>query len=121
MVQPGDVLARMDTVELEAQLAAAKAQVTKAQSEKTMAEAQIVERIAGRAYAEQEYQRYSLTAAQGWTTKETLDKYTSERLRPGRPKSRASRRNSRIDSGRPGRRAYSIQTGGARCGYHILG
>ena len=42
MVHAGDVLARMDTAELEAQLQAAKAQVRRNESEKTMAEALIV-------------------------------------------------------------------------------
>jgi len=39
MVHAGDVLARMDTAELEAQLQAAQAQVKKAEQEKIMAEA----------------------------------------------------------------------------------
>ncbi len=51
MVQAGQVLARMDTVELEAQLASAKAQVRKAEAEKAMAEALIVQRISERTFA----------------------------------------------------------------------
>lgn len=44
MVHAGAVLARMDTVELEAQLRAAEAQVRKAEHEKAAAEALIVQR-----------------------------------------------------------------------------
>jgi multidrug efflux pump subunit AcrA (membrane-fusion protein) len=47
-VQAGAVLARMDTAELEAQLASAKAQVRKAEAEKVAAEALIVQRISER-------------------------------------------------------------------------
>ena len=77
MVQAGAVLARMDTVELEAQLAAAKAQVRKAESEKAMAEALIVQRISERTFQEQEFRRTSTLSAQGWATKEKLDQYSS--------------------------------------------
>jgi HlyD family secretion protein len=77
MVHAGQVLARMDTVELEAQLAAAKAQVAKAQSEKTMAEAQIVERTAARTFAAQELQRTATLVGKGWSTREEFDKRES--------------------------------------------
>jgi HlyD family secretion protein len=72
-VHAGEVLARMDTVELEAQLASAKAEVQKAKFEKAMAEALIVQRVADRTYAEEEFQRYSTLAKQGWATGEKLD------------------------------------------------
>ena len=77
MVQAGAVLARMDTVELEAQLASANAQVRKAESEKAMAEALIVQRISERTFQEQEFRRTSTLSAQGWATKEKLDQYSS--------------------------------------------
>ena len=59
MVHAGQVLARMETTELEAQLQAAKAQVKKAKSEKMMAEAQIATSISQRLFEQQEYQRTS--------------------------------------------------------------
>jgi HlyD family secretion protein len=73
MVQEGQVLARMDTVELEAQLASAKAQVQKAEFEKVAAEALIVQRISDRTFAQQEFQRTSALNAKGWASNEKLD------------------------------------------------
>src|SRR5271166_1688398 len=78
MVQPGDVLARMDTAELEAQLAAAKAQVRRNESEKAMAEALIVQRISERTFAGQEFQRTSTLNKQGWAPTEKLDDISSK-------------------------------------------
>jgi HlyD family secretion protein len=78
MVKRGDVLARMDTTELEAQLASAKAEVVKAKYEKVQAEASIAERIAERTFQEQEFQRTSTLAAQGWATREKLDQVSSQ-------------------------------------------
>ncbi len=75
---PGEVLARMDTAELEAQLQAAKAQVDAAESEKTMAEALIVQRISERTFAQQEFQRTSTLNKQGWATGEKLDDISSK-------------------------------------------
>jgi HlyD family secretion protein len=72
-VHAGDVLARMDTAELEAQIQAAKAQVKKAEFEKKMAEAQIATSISQRLFEQQEYQRTSTLARQGWATGEKLD------------------------------------------------
>ena len=73
MVQAGQVLARMDTAELEAQLQSAKAQVRKAEAEKVAAEAQIVQRISDRTFQEQELRRTSTLNRQGWATGEKLD------------------------------------------------
>ena len=73
MVQPGQVLARMDTVELEAQLRAAEAQVLKADREKVMAEATIVQRESERVFAAQELQRTATLVERGWSTRELLD------------------------------------------------
>jgi HlyD family secretion protein len=72
-VQAGQVLARMDTAELEAQLQSAKAQVRKAEAEKVAAEAQIVQRISDRTFQEQELRRTSTLNRQGWATGEKLD------------------------------------------------
>ena len=46
MISPGQVVARMDTTQLEAQLQAAKAQVNVAEHQKTQAEATIVHKTA---------------------------------------------------------------------------
>lgn len=73
MVQPGALLARMDTAELAAQLAAAEAQVRKAENERTMAEAQIAQRSGERVFAQQEVQRTATLVERGWSTRELLD------------------------------------------------
>ena len=73
MVDKGAVLARMDTVELQAQLAAAEAQVRKAEHEKIMSEAQVNQRISERTFAAQELERTSTLVARGWSTREQLD------------------------------------------------
>lgn len=73
MVDKGAVLARMDTVELEAQLAAAQAQVRKAEHEKIMSEAQVTQRISERTFAAQELQRTATLVEKGWSTREQLD------------------------------------------------
>ena len=73
MVHAGDVLARMDTDELQAQLRAAQAQVVRAQHEKVMAEAIIASRESELVFAGQELQRTSILNKQGWATNEQLD------------------------------------------------
>jgi HlyD family secretion protein len=73
MVQAGQVLARMDTDELNAQLRSAQANVRKAEAEKLVAEAVIVRSIADRTFAQQEFQRTSTLNKQGWATGESLD------------------------------------------------
>jgi HlyD family secretion protein len=78
MVQAGAVLARMDTVELEAQLHAAQAQVRKAEHEQTMAEAQIAQRASERVFATQEIQRTAALVEKGWSTRELLDQRQKE-------------------------------------------
>jgi HlyD family secretion protein len=78
VVHTGDVLARMDTAELEAQLASAKAQVKKVEFEKAMAGALIVQRIAERTFQQQEFQRTSTLNRQGWAPTEKLDDISSK-------------------------------------------
>src|SRR3974390_1410368 len=73
MVQAGQVLARIDTDELQAQLRAAQAQVVKAQHEKVMAEALIASRESEFVFAGQELQRTSILNKQGWATHEQVD------------------------------------------------
>lgn len=78
MVDADQVVARMDTVELEAQLNAAKAQVQRAQHEKTQAEAGIVQRESERTFARQEMQRTAALNEKGWATGEKLDQRRNE-------------------------------------------
>ena len=78
MVEAGEVVARMDTVELEAQLRAAEAQVLRAEHEKTQAEALIVQRDSERTFARQELQRATTLMEKGWATVEKVDQRRSE-------------------------------------------
>ena len=78
MVDAGQVLARMDIGELEAQLRAAEAQVRKAEHEKTQAEALIVQRESERTFARQELQRANTLYQKGWATGEKLDQRQNE-------------------------------------------
>ena len=73
MVDTGQVLARMDTVELEAQLASAQAQVRKFEHQKIMAEAQVAQHMSERTFAAQELQRTATLVERGWSTREQLD------------------------------------------------
>ncbi|MDR3530110.1 MAG: HlyD family efflux transporter periplasmic adaptor subunit [Rhodopila sp.] len=78
MVDAGAVVARMDTVELEAQLRSAQAEVEKAQHEKVMTEALIAQRDSERIFATQELQRTTVLAAKGWAPIEQLDQRRSQ-------------------------------------------
>jgi HlyD family secretion protein len=73
MVEAGEVLARMDVVELEAQLAESKAKVVQAEHEKKQAEALIVQRESERTFAKKELFRAATLHKQGWATGEKLD------------------------------------------------
>jgi len=77
-VDAGQIVARMDTAELEAQLAAAKAQVLKAEHEKTQAEALIAQRDGERVFAKQELDRTAILNAQGHASNELLDQWKSK-------------------------------------------
>jgi HlyD family secretion protein len=78
IVDAGEVVARMDTAELEAQIQAAQAQVRKSEHEKAQAEAQIVQRDSERTFARQELQRTSTLVERGWSTGEKLDQRRNE-------------------------------------------
>jgi len=78
MVDAGEVVARMDIAELEAQLHAAEAQVDKAGHERTQAEALIVQRNSERTFARQELQRTTTLIEKGWSTREQLDQRQSQ-------------------------------------------
>jgi HlyD family secretion protein len=78
MVDGGQVVARMDTVELEAQLAAAEAEVQQAEYEKVQADAQIAQRESERIFAQQELQRAAKLEETGHGTVEKLDQRRNE-------------------------------------------
>jgi HlyD family secretion protein len=78
MVDTGEVVARMDTRELEAQFRAAEAQVVRAQHEKTLADAKIAQRLSERTFAQQELARAAELQARGHGTVEMHDRRRSE-------------------------------------------
>lgn len=72
-VETGQVVARMDTSELEAQLAGAQAQVRRAEKSIAEAEASIAQRESERTLAEQEHERASKLKESGYGTVQSLD------------------------------------------------
>lgn len=78
MVDAGEIVARMDTEELEAQLRNAEAKVRVAEHEKFQAEAVIVQRDSERTFARQELGRTTTLVQQGWATGEKLDQRRNE-------------------------------------------
>jgi HlyD family secretion protein len=78
MVDGGQIVARMDTVELEAQLAAAEADVKQAEHEKVEADALIAQRESERTFAEQELTRAKTLFERGHGTGEKLDQRRNE-------------------------------------------
>lgn len=72
-VDAGAVVARMDTTELEAQLAGAKAQVRRAETAIISAEAAIEQRKSELALAKQELDRAAQLKDKGFGTQQTLD------------------------------------------------
>ena len=78
MIDAGQVVARMDTAELEAQLHSAQAQLRRAEHEQTQAEHVIVQRDSERTFARQELERTAALVKKGWSTREKLDQRQSE-------------------------------------------
>jgi HlyD family secretion protein len=78
MVDAGEVVARMDAVELEAQLRSAQASVVRSEHEKTQAEALIVQRESERTFAQQELDRAVTLVDKGWMPREKLDQRHNE-------------------------------------------
>jgi HlyD family secretion protein len=78
MVHAGQVLARMDTSTLEAELAAAKAQVAVNEHKKAEAEASIVQQQSNLVFARQELERATTLYHQGFGTGEKLDQETNQ-------------------------------------------
>lgn len=72
-VETGQVVARMDTSELEAQLAGAQAQVRRAEKAVAEAQAAIAQRESERTLAEQEHERASKLKESGYGTIQSLD------------------------------------------------
>ncbi len=79
MVSAGQVLARMDTAELDASLARAKALVAQAQQDVAEARAQIAKRESELKFAEQELGRATFLVQKGHISRERLDRRQSER------------------------------------------
>jgi len=73
LVNAGDVVAHMDIVQLNAQLAAAQAQVIVAQHQQTEAQAKIVQQESQRDYSQKELDRIAPLVAKGVSTPEQLD------------------------------------------------
>ncbi len=78
IVDKGEVVARMDTVELQAQLQAAQAQVRKAEHERDQAQALIAQRESERTLATQELQRTINLRKEGLAPTEQLDQRQSQ-------------------------------------------
>jgi len=77
MVKAGDVIARLDSVQIEAQLRAVEAQARQAMHAKHEAEAVIVQRTSERDLARQEFERGRALHATGNMPTESLDKRRS--------------------------------------------
>jgi HlyD family secretion protein len=78
MVHAGQILARMDTSTLEAELAAAKAQVDVNEHKKVEAEAKIVQEQSNLVFARQELERATTLYKQGFGTGQKLDQQTDK-------------------------------------------
>jgi HlyD family secretion protein len=79
-VKAGQVLARMDTAELEAQLADAKATVRQAERQLDQAVALLAQRKSELTLADQELERAKKLAAKGYTSKEVVEQRHSTQV-----------------------------------------
>ncbi|GJL68842.1 MAG: glycoside hydrolase family 43 [Nitrospirales bacterium] len=79
MVQPDQVLAKMDTAELDAEIDQAKAQLAQAEAAVVQAEAEIIQRKSELKLAEQELARALPLVRRGSLSKRTLDQRQSQR------------------------------------------
>lgn len=79
MVTEGQVLARMDTAEIEASFAKARADVARAQEAVAEAKAQIAQRVSELKYAQQELGRAAFLVQKGHVSKSLLDQRQAER------------------------------------------
>lgn len=78
-VEKGQVVARMDTAELEAQLADAKASIRQAERQLDQANALLAQRESELTLAKTEYERSAKLEVKGFTSKETVDQRRSAR------------------------------------------
>ncbi len=78
MVKAGEVVARMDTRDLQAQLSQANAQIAQAQQSVLQNAADLVQMNSQLKLAEQQLQRTSVLAAKGYETKDVLDQRQSQ-------------------------------------------
>lgn len=72
-VEAGELVARLDTAELDARLRQAKAAVAQAEQQKLQAEALSKQRVAMQEYAQAEFARTDKLASQGYSSQEKLD------------------------------------------------
>jgi len=79
MVDAGQVLARMDTAELEASLAKARAEIAQAEQSVMEAKAQIVQRESQLKYAQQELERATALIQKGHISKQLSEQKETER------------------------------------------
>jgi HlyD family secretion protein len=73
MVSPGQVVARMDTRDIEQNLSKSEAQIRQAQHSVDEAEANLVQQQTTKTLAEQEMDRTNALVKNGWTTQEIAD------------------------------------------------
>lgn len=73
MVEPGQVLARMDTADIEQSLSKSEAQIRQAQRAVDEAQANVVQQETQKTLAEQEMDRTRALLKNGWTTQEIAD------------------------------------------------
>ncbi|SHF20750.1 HlyD family secretion protein [Modicisalibacter ilicicola DSM 19980] len=79
-VEAGDVIARIDSTELEAEIRAAEAATRQAEQELAQAEALVIQRAGELALARAELKRTETLAARGYASKEVLDQRRSQRI-----------------------------------------
>lgn len=72
-VKAGELVARMDTAEIDAQLRQAEASVVQARQQKIQAEALLKQRLSEQQFAQAEFSRSEKLAANGHTTQEQVD------------------------------------------------
>ncbi|MCX5495871.1 HlyD family efflux transporter periplasmic adaptor subunit [Kaistia dalseonensis] len=77
MVEKGEVVARMDTTTLDAQILGAKAQVRQAQQSAAESDQAIIQRASELEFAQQEYDRAASLTATGHGTQQTLEQKRS--------------------------------------------
>ena len=79
LVEAGDVLAKLDTAELDANYSRAQAEIHQAQESVAGAEALIAQRESELTFAEQELERSSTLVQQGHTSQEIADQRLTQR------------------------------------------